>query len=77
MKTFRTSSVSGFEMGLGIDYCDAPRTLIENDAAESVPVLEPSKEHRSVPLTIICGFLGAGKSTLVKYIQSRHHCYTF
>lgn len=50
-------------------WCPCCRTLLENSniAEEEVPELEPTEPRpRSVPLTIICGFLGAGKSTLVK-----------
>ncbi|CAL1713339.1 unnamed protein product [Somion occarium] len=51
-----------------MDDDDIP-TLVESD----VPLLtEDSQtsavaEHKTVPLTIICGFLGAGKSTSIKY----------
>ncbi|EPQ54743.1 cobW-domain-containing protein [Gloeophyllum trabeum ATCC 11539] len=40
--------------------------VLENDAIPEAP---------GVPLTIICGFLGAGKSTLVKRILTEHHGY--
>ncbi|KAI0335829.1 cobW-domain-containing protein [Cubamyces sp. BRFM 1775] len=43
-------------------------------AAEAEAVAEPAPS-RTVPLTIICGFLGAGKSTLVRRILTERHGY--
>ena len=40
------------------------RTLLDVDASVN-PGLKPASSG-TVPLTIICGFLGAGKSTLVR-----------
>ncbi|KAI0770371.1 cobW-domain-containing protein [Fomes fomentarius] len=51
---------------------DAPRGLsnsIENAGTEG------HEKPRTVPLTIICGFLGAGKSTLVRRILTERHGY--
>ncbi|KAH9936251.1 CobW domain-containing protein [Fomitopsis serialis] len=48
-------------------------TLIENDTVEGKT--EPKELPLTVPLTIICGFLGAGKSTLVKRILTERHGY--
>ncbi|TFK48676.1 CobW domain-containing protein [Heliocybe sulcata] len=53
------------------------------DIDEDVPALvetsalneEPTTEKGGVPLTIICGFLGAGKSTLVRRILTERHGY--
>ncbi|RDX53376.1 cobW-domain-containing protein [Lentinus brumalis] len=51
---------------------DAPEGLSEpianKESAQSGP-------PRTVPLTIICGFLGAGKSTLVRRILTERHGY--
>ncbi|KZT73842.1 CobW domain-containing protein [Daedalea quercina L-15889] len=48
-------------------------TLIEGDALEEE--IESKGQPPTVPLTIICGFLGAGKSTLVKRILTERHGY--
>lgn len=42
---------------------------------EAEPVVTASTQPHTVPLTIICGFLGAGKSTLVKRILTERHGY--
>ncbi|KAI0720542.1 cobW-domain-containing protein, partial [Cerioporus squamosus] len=42
--------------------------IVNNGSAEGGP-------PRTVPLTIICGFLGAGKSTLVRRILTERHGY--
>ena len=42
------------------------RTLIESEEIPELSVPEP--RIKTVPLTIICGFLGAGKSTLVRSV---------
>ncbi|KAI0785218.1 cobW-domain-containing protein [Abortiporus biennis] len=47
-------------------------TLVETELDE-VPQLQQSTP--TVPLTIICGFLGAGKSTLIKRILTERHGY--
>ena len=50
-------------------------TTKPEDASEGLSTaIEPSKSAddaaaRTVPLTIICGFLGAGKSTLVRCVE--------
>ena len=46
------------------------RTLIEanTDVDAIAPTPEQDSVSYTVPLTIICGFLGAGKSTLVRYV---------
>lgn len=54
-----------------------------SDSEDDIPVLieaEPSAVTHShlsgtVPLTIICGFLGAGKSTLIRRILTERHGY--
>ncbi|KAH9942912.1 cobW-domain-containing protein [Amylocystis lapponica] len=51
---------------------DAP-TLLEVEPTEEA--IQPGAEAVTVPLTIICGFLGAGKSTLVKRILTERHGY--
>ncbi|KAI0088717.1 cobW-domain-containing protein [Irpex rosettiformis] len=45
---------------------------------ETVPGITeaaPAENTKTVPLTIICGFLGAGKSTLIRRILSERHGY--
>ncbi|KAH7103454.1 CobW/HypB/UreG, nucleotide-binding domain-containing protein [Auriculariales sp. MPI-PUGE-AT-0066] len=48
---------------------------------DEVPDLAPQEpqlvdvEEKKVPLTLICGFLGAGKSTFLKYILTERHGY--
>lgn len=42
---------------------------------EAEPVVTTPAQPHTVPLTIICGFLGAGKSTLVKRILTERHGY--
>ncbi|KAJ3558902.1 hypothetical protein NM688_g654 [Phlebia brevispora] len=55
------------------DEEDVPTLL---DTVEPTIQLESSSgKSGTVPLTIICGFLGAGKSTLVRRILSEHHGY--
>ncbi|EMD39994.1 hypothetical protein CERSUDRAFT_103896 [Gelatoporia subvermispora B] len=54
---------------------DVP-SLIETDATATAPEVKTGIAAGStVPLTIICGFLGAGKSTLVKRILTERHGY--
>ncbi|GJE97201.1 cobW-domain-containing protein [Phanerochaete sordida] len=52
-----------------MDDDDIP-TLIETDEVSAAQGPE-----KTVPLTIICGFLGAGKSTLIRRILSEKHGY--
>ncbi|EKM51478.1 uncharacterized protein PHACADRAFT_31337 [Phanerochaete carnosa HHB-10118-sp] len=52
-----------------MDGDDIP-TLIETDEAVVL-----RNQDKTVPLTIICGFLGAGKSTLIRRILSERHGY--
>ncbi|KAI0754905.1 cobW-domain-containing protein [Daedaleopsis nitida] len=58
-----------------------PRELLDTtkpeDAPEGllVPMENDKSEASTVPLTIICGFLGAGKSTLVRRILTERHGY--
>ncbi|KAI0372243.1 cobW-domain-containing protein [Pilatotrama ljubarskyi] len=49
----------------------------ENDIPELLDTAAQyeSVQQRTVPLTIICGFLGAGKSTLVRRILTERHGY--
>ena len=51
-------------------------TLIEAETTLDAPPLEQTtSDSYTVPLTIICGFLGAGKSTLVRYVLHRYAVY--
>ncbi|KAI0356428.1 cobW-domain-containing protein [Trametes cingulata] len=54
------------------DENDIPELL---DTAQDESPTGGSVQGRTVPLTIICGFLGAGKSTLVRRILTERHGY--
>ncbi|KZT28883.1 cobW-domain-containing protein [Neolentinus lepideus HHB14362 ss-1] len=62
---------------------DIPILVEAGNMEEDVPVLiesgttegETFVEREGVPLSIICGFLGAGKSTLVRRILTERHGY--
>jgi predicted AAA+ superfamily ATPase len=43
------------------------------ETEEEIPELVPIKEEASVPVTLITGFLGAGKTTFLNYILKEHH----
>lgn len=46
---------------------DTPQGLsIPNSSLNLADATDPGQAPHTVPLTIICGFLGAGKSTLVR-----------
>ena len=57
-------------MSIPASYCPEcltdDSTLIESEEVPELTVPEPASGTQTVPLTIICGFLGAGKSTLVR-----------
>ncbi|KAK7682402.1 hypothetical protein QCA50_014607 [Cerrena zonata] len=54
-----------------MDEDDIP-TLIETESSSTI---DTHDDEKTVPLTIICGFLGAGKSTLIKRILTERHGY--
>ncbi|KAL7279885.1 hypothetical protein ACG7TL_006294 [Trametes sanguinea] len=54
---------------------DIPELLDTAVDAQGLSDNDGSAQPRTVPLTIICGFLGAGKSTLVRRILTERHGY--
>lgn len=48
---------------------------IEAGEGSSKAVAEPAASHRVVPVTVITGFLGSGKTTLVRHILTGGHGY--
>mmetsp|Transcript_14837 Transcript_14837/g.43973 ORF Transcript_14837/g.43973 Transcript_14837/m.43973 type:complete len:411 (+) Transcript_14837:137-1369(+) len=62
---------AGVATHVPIMAADAPPTATRPAAAPALPALS----SRKVPVTIVTGFLGAGKTTLMNYILTAQHGY--
>ncbi|KAI5777777.1 CobW/HypB/UreG, nucleotide-binding domain-containing protein [Geopyxis carbonaria] len=61
-------------MSLNIDDDDEPPTLVAVDPpSDSLDVGDLSIAEEKVPITIVTGYLGAGKTTLMNYILQEQH----
>ena len=53
------------------EYLTDNSTLIESEEVPELTVPEPESGTQTVPLTIICGFLGAGKTSIILSLLPR------